>query len=472
MLFIYIGSRIYFKEVDFLTSLVYSGWQVLDIKCLESDLLKSLYYLHSQPPFYNLLIGIVVKISPQYYLVTISILYLILSYCIYIMIFYILNFFNIPKPFSFIFATIYILSPEAILYEHWIFYTWFNTFLILLSLFLLIRYQESKSDIYLLLFFIDITILMLTRSMFHLIFLFGIVAILILFNRVKWKRVLILSLIPASIVATLYMKNYLLFGFFGSSSWMGMNLSKVAKYALIDSDIKTLLSMPYKKKQEKIDAKMDELCKEHKLSLAMCKGEFLPLWLYDKEYQKDLPAQYKGIAVLQNKFKSTNNTNFNHYNYIKISKDMQKDSVKLILNHPMSYIDAVLTSLKNYIKPSWDYDFLQSNYTKIADLISVYELFYTGGVIKKRYGLLSTVTVALMSIFILLYTLYLIYTDKNRAVTAVYMVYIVYFVMIISIMFEVGELNRMRVMSDPLLFVLGCVTIFESIRYIAKMVTR
>ena len=41
--------------------------QYLDPLLLKSDLLKSLFYLHSQPPIFNLFLGIVLKLSQQFH---------------------------------------------------------------------------------------------------------------------------------------------------------------------------------------------------------------------------------------------------------------------------------------------------------------------------------------------------------------------------------------------------------------------
>lgn len=40
-------------------------WQYLDVNLLRSRLLESLWYLHSQPPLYNLYLGLVLKLTPN-----------------------------------------------------------------------------------------------------------------------------------------------------------------------------------------------------------------------------------------------------------------------------------------------------------------------------------------------------------------------------------------------------------------------
>ena len=41
-------------------------WQYIDISLLQHNLGQSIWYLHSQPPLYNLFLGCVLKLSPQH----------------------------------------------------------------------------------------------------------------------------------------------------------------------------------------------------------------------------------------------------------------------------------------------------------------------------------------------------------------------------------------------------------------------
>jgi len=42
-------------------------WQYADPKLLREDLLRTVFYLHSQPPLYNLFLGLGLKLFPQNY---------------------------------------------------------------------------------------------------------------------------------------------------------------------------------------------------------------------------------------------------------------------------------------------------------------------------------------------------------------------------------------------------------------------
>ena len=145
MLSIFVISRFILLKVGIGLSLdpLYSYWQYLDPKALENNLLQSIFYLHAQPPFFNLIIGIVLKLFPNSYETVFQNLFYLFSLTIYFSIFQLLYLYGISRKISFLLATLFILSPEAILYENYFFYTWFISSLLILSVLLLRIYQYS-----------------------------------------------------------------------------------------------------------------------------------------------------------------------------------------------------------------------------------------------------------------------------------------------------------------------------------------
>ena len=467
MILVYAASRLYFSNLHASVESLYSHWQMLDIAWLQNDLWGSLYYLHSQPPFYNFLIGVFAKLFPQSYPEVLSVLYLLLSLGIYVMMFRILLFFRLPGWLAFAAATLYILTPEALLYERWIFYTWFNAFLLVSALFVLVRYLDTERQLYLLLFFLYLAMLMLTRSLFHLIFLPGVVLLLVWMDKRAWKRVVGYSLIPLVLVGGLYMKNYLTFGFFGGSSWLGMNLARVATHATLDHSLGELMHMPYAQKEQEMKMHLEKLYREKKIHSPMLVGAFKPLDTYEKSYRNKIPLKFQHIPMLTEELKSSEYRNLNHYDYLAISADMKKDDLTLIAGHPAGYARTVAMALMNYIRPAWDYLFVEENAGKIRRYIKRFELEDLGGTLKGKYGLISVLLLPLMIVFGVVYAAVLLYHhSRKRAAAALFALYSILFVMGIGILVEIGELNRMRVMTDPLLFILGTVALTAGLRWI------
>jgi len=467
MIAIYVASRLYFMELQFDIESVYSHWQILDIEWLQKDLFGSLYYLHSQPPFFNLLIGVLAKLFPDAYMQVLSALYLLMSLAIYAMMFRIFLFFRVPAWLSLAVATLYILTPEALLYEHWVFYTWFNAFLLVSATFFLAMYFEKRRSLYLLFFFLALAVLMLTRSMFHLVFLPSVVFLLVMMDRQNWVRIIGFSLLPLVLVGGVYLKNYQNFGFFGGSSWLGMNISKVAIHSTLDHPLSELMRMPYEQKEKEMKKSLEKLYREGKIHSPMLVGGFKSLDMYDPEYRGEVPSCYRDVPALTKVLKSSRYKNLNHYNYLAISRDMKTDSLAIIAAHPMGYIRTVALAMMNYIRPAWDYLFVEENVKKMDAYIEVFELGHLGGTLKGKYGLISVLLIPLAILFTMLYTGLLIYRkSSDRGSVALFMMFATLFVMGVGVLVEIGELNRMRVMTDPLLYMLTVSALVAGIRLI------
>ncbi len=53
--------------VSFDTGMLRMGWQLLDPGLLREDLLRGVYYLHGQPPAYNVFVGAVLKLAGEHH---------------------------------------------------------------------------------------------------------------------------------------------------------------------------------------------------------------------------------------------------------------------------------------------------------------------------------------------------------------------------------------------------------------------
>jgi hypothetical protein len=66
---VFVASRIaaYAAGIRFDADPLTWYWQYIDTVLLKERLLESLYYLHSQPPLFNLLLGVTLKAFPTSY---------------------------------------------------------------------------------------------------------------------------------------------------------------------------------------------------------------------------------------------------------------------------------------------------------------------------------------------------------------------------------------------------------------------
>src|SRR5262245_45155580 len=59
-------------------------WELLDPKLLQTDLVRSIWYLHSQPPLFNLSVGIVLKLAGSHAAAAFHLLYLACGFGMYV----------------------------------------------------------------------------------------------------------------------------------------------------------------------------------------------------------------------------------------------------------------------------------------------------------------------------------------------------------------------------------------------------
>jgi hypothetical protein len=308
-------------------------YQFIDPLLLKERLVESLWYLHSQPPLFNILTGLLYQqFSPQSRIY--HYLFLVLG-LVFSLVLYWLGIRLGLKPWvSALLAVWFAVSPAAVMYEHLYFYTYPVTFLLVLSAVALSRFMETESFWWGFGFFSLIASLCLTWALFHLAWMLAVVALVGVFYR-DYRRLILISLLPVLIVSGWYTKNYVLFGSFGASSWMGMNLSHV-----------TFLSplTPQSVREELID---QGVLSAYPVTEAFRSTE---------EYRGFMLVPPKrGIPVLDEPLKSTEAINFNHAFYIELSGRMLRDALSFIRTRPDLYLASVKQGFSIYFHSSSDY---------------------------------------------------------------------------------------------------------------------
>jgi len=422
---VFIGSRWYYWNlgVRFDDSTLITFWQFLDLSTLQTDLLESLFYLHAQPPLFNLLLGITVKIAPVDYSVLLHGFYLVGGFVLYLLLFQILRH-RFSRPGAFFLATLLVVGPEAVAYENWLFYTWPVAILLVAAAHALLRYEVSRQFRYAAIFLGAVTCVCLTRSVFHLVY-FGVAGMLLLSikapRRAQVAKALVIAL---TVIGLLYLKNLAVFGFFGSSSWYGMNLWKTASRIMPEKEIAALVQ------DEKIPA------------IALIRP-FSALADYPSPYHR-VPAGFKNVAVLARPEKANGERNLNHIAYVDISRDYFRASSYVIRRQASGYLQTVAKAISIYCRPFWDYGFFLQNRQSLRDVIVLYYLLQPPHFIE-----LSLVVVFLGVLL-----------NGRRGTAAAgrvscfyqFLVLTIFYVFIVGNLLEFNENNRFRVMTDPLLF--------------------
>ena len=117
-------SRVVFRLVGvrFSTDQLRIAIQYLDPELLRHHLAQSVWYLHTQPPLYNLFLGVVLKLFPGHEGLAFHAVHLALGLAFCLALYLLLAGFSLPRPAAAAIALAVSVSPAAILYENRLFY--------------------------------------------------------------------------------------------------------------------------------------------------------------------------------------------------------------------------------------------------------------------------------------------------------------------------------------------------------------
>jgi len=206
-------------------------WQVLDVPLLRGDLLRSLFYLHGQPPLYNLALGIVLKWVPEALApAAFEAVFLALGYLGIVGIHALLVELGTPRDWALAAALLQTLSTTWLVYESWLFYTLPTAVLVTWAAVWLARAAGGRA-VAAAGFAAAVAALSWIRATYHPAWVVAALALLLFAVRgsapavraAAWRS----SLAALALALALPAKNYLLVGSFTSSTWLGMSLARM-----------------------------------------------------------------------------------------------------------------------------------------------------------------------------------------------------------------------------------------------------
>jgi hypothetical protein len=417
-------------------------YQFIDPQLLKDRLLESLWYLHSQPPLFNLLTGLLYQFfSPQSKVY--QFLFLVVGLFLGLALYWLGLRLGLRRWLSALLAAWFMVSPATVLYENLYFYTYVVAFLLVLSALALSRFLETDHFWWGLGFAALAACLCLTWAIFHLFWMIAVLALAAVYCRDR-RRLVWIALVPVLIVTGWYVKNDLLFGNFGSSSWMGMNLSHV-----------TFLSplTPQSVREELMD--------QGKLSPYPVTDAFRPI----SSYEGILPVPpARGIPVLDEKLKSTEAINFNHPFYIALSNRMAKEAIHFVRAYPGVYLTSVRQGLSIYFHSGSDYLLFKERPTLALETwwdrifygqLKSYEGDYRYRWVTDPAQVGSLLVVAYAAAII--YGLKIVFTHDRYARdvvgTVAFITFTILYFTVMANFLDLGENNRFRFVLDPLVLV-------------------
>jgi hypothetical protein len=448
LVLLYLGSRVFY----FLQGIRYDVapldyyMQFIDPLLLRTRLLESVYYLHSQPPLFNLFLGGILHLFPHHYALAFHILFVGMGLVLAVSMLALGTRLGVLPWVSFALVLLFVISPPAILYENWLYYTYPIAMLLCLSGLFLNNFLRKGRWRDALAFFGVLALVVLTWSLFHVAWLLVPIVLLLLLGPNRHVALVSFS-IPFVVCLTLYLKNFVVFGTFGSSSWIGMSLARVTIGALPNEEVQALVS----------DGTVS--------SLAVI-APYSPVKAY--RFVARLAAiERTGIPVLDKEMKSTGFINYNNLRYVGISEQYQRDALRVLRVRPRVLLLSLRESVYHFSRPASEYVFLESNAAKIPKIDRFFDVFLYGqvrerdlagalGPLKRQileggWFIVAAYVVAIVGGGTLLWQrLRARKLRRPSAVTLLFLWSTVIYVTAVGTILEIGENNRFRFVIDPL----------------------
>lgn len=446
---VFVASRLAYAAagVRFDASPLNGFWQLLDPALLKTDLIRSCFYLHSQPPLFNLFTGAVLQAFPGSESQAFQFIYLLGSFLLCVSILFLQLRLGVARPVALTVTLLFAVSPSCVLYENWLFYTLPTAAILALSAVLFHEVVERASTWSIVCFLGSVLSLALIRSTFHLLYVIVAIGGLAVACRRGRRRIMLCALVPLLILVGLSAKNLVLFGGFESSTWMGMNLWSTTGRNLSSNELERLVA-------------------DGSLSDVSLVPRFSPLESYPDEYA-DVEG-FESIAALRDVRKSTGHENFNHLAFVGISHQYLEDSMYVVSHHPRALCVGVARAWFQYFKSSSEDASLNVNRDGVRAMDELYDRVFYG---KLPFDLSSVGALpiydrarrqhvfALLLFVLPLLVLYALAQstsrrenglDRSRRALVLYLCFNITYVAVVGNVFEVGENNRFRFVSDPL----------------------
>jgi hypothetical protein len=314
-------------------------WHVLDLPLLKGDLLRSLFYLHDQPPLYNLGLGIVLKWVPGAVAAAVfETAFLVLGYLGLVGIYALLVELGAPRAAALAAALLQTLSTTWLVYESWLFYTLPTAVLMTWAAVWLARAARGRAGAAAA-FAAAVAALSWTRATYQPVWVVATLALLLFAVRgcapgvraTAWRA----SLAALAIAVALPAKNYLLVGSFTSSTWLGMNLAHMTTERLDEATREAWIGA----------GELDPVARVR---------AFAPLSDYPEELRAPLPGIPAHPALVA-PLKSDGSPNLNHAAYVRIGRAYQRAALVVIRKRPDVYLDRVRRAFRTWLRPPTDY---------------------------------------------------------------------------------------------------------------------
>lgn len=428
--------------------------QFIDRPLLEDRLLESIWYAHAHPPLLNLLVGVGLKLPGDPYALLAAIVFHGLGLLMIVCLFAVCLRLTGSRVAAYAAAALILLNPAFTLYENWLLYTFPAAALLGISAYALLRSLDDEGSRWLYGLFALLAALALLRSLFHLVWLACILAMLLLLLKERRRTILVSAALPLLLTAGWYAKNLVYYGTFSASSMLGLGLSNISTLTFRQDELAPLV----------IDGHLSPFA----LVSRYTDTEIL--------FTADVPEP-TGIEVLDTTRKSSGAWNYNSRGLLDVSEHYRHDAMSLIRLHPANYVTGLILANRLYFSPtSMNEYFSPANREALAPVENIYNPLVLGAHADPRYMIqphfgfdrepslevntslrLILLTVVLLAFGYARFRRAFVSDDPESRVTGIIIGFIacnILYVWLVGTAVELGENFRYRFLAEPLFFVL------------------
>jgi hypothetical protein len=306
-------------------SQVADTWQLLDIEVLGDDPLGSVWYLHTQPPGYNLLVAVVawlpLPIMGGLYALDIAALA-----ATGLLLAGILVRTGVGPIAAGAVSTVAILSPSLLSTIRLASYEVLAALLLVAAVAAAQRYLDEARTAWLIAAALALTAAGLTRSLIHPVWILAALGLLVAARRPSPRVAAAAFAVPVLLVGGWMLKNQVVFGTATTSSWLGFNL------------------------QRGIVGPMDaELVRDDVAAGEVTDLALVPPWGEADEYEAWMgdcsPHDHAVTAEPAKSQRGFTTTNFNYECYLPVYAEARDNAVTLVRRHPGEYLSDRGTAL-------------------------------------------------------------------------------------------------------------------------------
>jgi len=327
-------------------------WQLLDVVQLKDHLVDSVWHLNSQPPLYNVAVGLVLHLPTGLQRPVEVVVALALGLLIAVATYLLLVELRVPVVAALVVTVVGVVaSPSYLLYENWLSYAYPSAACGVVAALCLVRFLRTDRWGWGLGFFAAASTLVLLNSTYQVEWLVVVCAVCVVGARRHWRTVVAVALVPLLAVAVWTVKDAALFGTSTTSSWLGMNLARMVLFEVPPDQIAAL------ERQGRITPLAS-------VPAFGAPGAYVPRFVR---------ARPSTVPVLGDLTKADGATNFNNPLYIAVSSQYLHDDLAYIRAHPQAYARDVGLAVRTWFTPPDQYFVIDPNWRHLGGYVRGYD---------------------------------------------------------------------------------------------------